>query len=123
MKIITTTNAPAAVGPYSTAIEVNGFVFCSGQIGIDPSTGNLVDGLEAQAHQVMNNIKAVVESTGVTVEQIIKTTIFVTNMADYAKVNEIYAQHLGEHKPARSTVAVAALPKGALIEIEVIVEK
>lgn len=123
MKYVSTKNAPAAIGPYSQAIEANGFVFCSGQIGIDPKTGNLAEGLENQTKQIIKNIEAVLKEAGLNLECIVKTTIFLTNINDFAKVNEIYGSFFTNHKPARSTIAVAALPKGALIEIEAIALK
>ncbi len=120
MKTVFTKNAPAVVGPYSQAIETNGILFCAGQIGIDPKTNNLVEGIENQTHQVMKNIQSVLEAGGATLNQVVKTTIFLANMADYVKVNELYGTYFTQTKPARSTVAVAKLPKDALIEIEVI---
>ncbi len=120
MKIIHTKKAPAVVGPYSQAIEANGFLFCAGQIGLDPLTKEMVDGIEKQTHQVMKNIAAVLEASGASWNSVVKTTIFLANMADYTKVNELYGQYFPENKPARSTVAVAELPRKALIEVEVI---
>lgn len=124
LKSISSDKAPAAVGPYSMAIEANGFIFCSGQLGLDPASGTIVEGgVEAEAHQVFANINAVLESAGVTLDNVVKATVFLQDMNDFPKVNEIYAQHFGEHKPARSTVEVAKLPKGGLVEIEVIAVK
>lgn len=120
MKIISTDKAPKAVGPYSTAIIANGFVFCAGQIGIDPTSGELLTGIENQTHQVMKNITAVLEASGSSLESAVKTTIFLADMNDYAMVNTIYGEYFTNNKPARSTVQVAKLPKNALIEIEVI---
>lgn len=120
MKTIHTDKAPKAVGPYSQAIETNGFVFCSGQIGIDPKSGELVEGLEAQVHQVIKNMQAVVEAANSDFNHIVKTTIFVKDMATYAKVNEIYGSYFPDHKPARATIEVSNLPKNALVEIEAI---
>lgn len=120
MKTIHTDTAPKVVGPYSQAIEANGFIFCAGQIGIDPNTNNLYEGLETQIRQVMKNIQTVLEAAGTDLNHVVKTTIFVANMDDYAKVNEIYGQYFPDNKPARSTIGVAALPKGALVEIEAI---
>ena len=122
MKYIHTNNAPKAVGPYSQAIVSNGFVFCSGQIGLDPKTQLLVDGIEAQTHQVLKNVEAVLKEAGTDLSSVIKTTIFGVDMGDFAKVNEIYGQYFSDHKPARATVAVASLPKGAIIEIEAIAQ-
>ena len=120
MKIISTNKAPAAVGPYSQAIEVNGFVFCSGQIGIDPKTGELVEGIEKQIRQVMENLQAVLDRSGSHLNQVVKTTVFIKNMADYSIFNQIYGEYFKNHKPARATVEVSNLPKGALVEIEII---
>ena len=120
MKYIHTDNAPKAVGPYSQAIAVNGFIYCAGQIGLDPETNELVEGLEKQTHQIFANIKAVVEEAGSDLDHVVKTTIFLKDIADYGKVNELYGTYFLTHKPARSAVAVAAIPKNALIEIEVI---
>jgi 2-iminobutanoate/2-iminopropanoate deaminase len=124
MNIIQTDKAPAAIGPYSQAIEAdNGMVFCSGQIGIDPATGDMQKGLEEQARQILRNIEGVLEAANVSKDHVVKTTVFVVDMNDFARVNELYAQFFGDHKPARSTVGVAALPKGALLEIEVLAVK
>jgi len=120
MKYIHTNNAPEAIGPYSQAIVVNGFVFCSGQIALDPTSGELVEGLENQTHQVLKNVQAVLQEAGSDLEHIVKTTIFITSMNDFGKVNEIYGQYFSKHKPARATVEASALPKGALIEIEAV---
>ena len=123
-KIISTPNAPAAIGPYSQAIEVNGFLFTSGVIPIVPSTGELVDGgIEVQAEQAIGNLTALIEAAGAKIENTIKTTVFIKNMEDFAKVNEIYAKYFTTDFPARSCVEVARLPKDVLIEIEAIVEK
>ncbi len=116
-------NVPAAVGPYSQAVRVGGFLFCSGQIPINPATGKIeATDVEAQARQVLANIQALLHSQGATLQQVVKSTVFLTSMADFPKVNPIYEAAFDGHKPARSTVAVAGLPLGALIEIEVIVE-
>jgi len=120
MKIIYTKNAPGHVGPYSQAIIVNDFVFCAGQIGINPETGNLADGMENQIRQIMENIKAVLKAAGSDFSHIVKTTIFMTNINDFPIANKIYGEYFTEHKPARSTVEVSKLPKDALVEIEVI---
>ena len=120
-KVIDTKNAPAAVGPYSQAIEANGFLFCSGQIAIDPSTNQVLQaGVPEQTQQVMKNISAVLEAAGLGFDNVIKTTIFLTNMNDFPTVNEIYAKSFKSTLPARSTVAVVGLPKGVQVEIEVI---
>ena len=112
---------PAAVGPYSQAVESSPFLFCSGQIPIDPATGKIEAGdIEGQTRQVLANISALLTSQGRTLSDVIKATVFLTDMADFPKVNPLYAEAFGSHKPARSTVQVAGLPLGALIEIEVI---
>lgn len=111
--------APAAIGPYSHAAEVDGLLFCSGQVPLDPETMVLVEGgIEAQTRQVLANLKAVLSARNTDLSQVVKTTIFLTEMADFPIVNEIYAEAFGEHKPARATVQVAGLPLGALVEIE-----
>lgn len=123
-KIISTPKAPAAIGPYSQAIEVNGLLFTSGVIPIVPATGELaVGGIEAQAEQAIGNLAALIEAAGAKIENTIKTTVFIKNMDDFAKVNEIYAKYFTTDFPARSCVEVARLPKDVLIEIEAIVEK
>lgn len=123
MNIIHTEKAPAVVGPYSQAIEVNGFIFCSGQIGVEPQSNNLKETLEEQSKQIFANIDTVLAQAGVTKKNIVKTVIFITNMGEYVKVNDLYATWLEDHRPARSTVEVSSLPKGALIEIEVVAVK
>lgn len=124
MKSIQTDKAPAAIGPYSQAIEVGNLVFCSGQIPIDPATGEFVEGgIEAQAHQSLTNVRNLLEAAGTSINKVVKTTVFLADMADFATVNGIYAQYFSEPYPARSAVAVKTLPKGALIEVEVIAEK
>jgi 2-iminobutanoate/2-iminopropanoate deaminase len=120
---INTSSAPAAIGPYSQGIAADGLLFCSGQIGLDPATGNLVDGLEAQTERVLANIAAILGAAGLSMADVVKTTIFLTDMADFATVNGIYAKHMPAPPPARSTVTVSALPKGARIEIEAIARK
>jgi 2-iminobutanoate/2-iminopropanoate deaminase len=120
-KIIATTDAPAAVGPYSQAIRIGNFVFCSGQIPLDPKSGQIVQGaIEAQTRRVMENITAVLRAEGLGFENIVKTTIFLTNLNDFQTVNELYGSYFKSDPPARSTVQVSALPKGANVEIEVI---
>lgn len=120
-QIIATTAAPAAVGPYSQAVRVGNFLFCSGQIPLDPATQQMETGdISAQAKRVMSNIGALLESQGLTFDNVVKTTIFLTDMNDFAKVNEIYGASFKTDPPARSTVAVSALPKGANVEVEVI---
>lgn len=116
-------NVPAAVGPYSQAVRSGNLLFCSGQIPINPVTGKIeAEDVEGQAKQVLSNIQALLQSQGSDVSRVIKATVFLKDMADFPKVNPIYEAAFGGHKPARSTVAVAGLPLGALIEIEVIVE-
>ena len=123
-KIIYSEKAPKPIGPYSQAVEVGNLVFLSGQIGIDPNTGNIVaGGVAAETRQVMANIRAVLEKANLTFANIIKTTIFLANLADFTEVNQIYAEYFTKDFPARSTVEVKALPKGVKIEIEAIAEK
>ncbi|MBQ3372517.1 MAG: RidA family protein [Oscillospiraceae bacterium] len=122
MKTVATKNAPAAIGPYSQAQIVNGLVYTSGQIGIDPAAGALVEGLEAQANQVFKNLSELLKAAGSDMSKVIKTTVFIKDMNDFGKVNEIYAKYFTEPFPARSCVEVARLPKDALVECEVIAE-
>jgi 2-iminobutanoate/2-iminopropanoate deaminase len=118
---IRTAAAPKAIGPYEQAIRANGFVYTAGQIALDPKTGNLVEGgIEVQTCRVLENLKAVLETAGSSMDRVVKATVFLKNMADFSKVNEIYAEYLGTSKPARSTVAVAELPREALIEIDLV---
>lgn len=120
-KVIATTNAPAAIGPYSQAIEVNGFVYVSGQIPVDPSTGEFVPGgIKEQTEQSFKNIKAIFAEAGLTTANIVKTTVLLADIADFVAMNEVYASQFEGAFPARSAFAVKALPKGALVEIEVI---
>jgi len=117
-------NAPSAIGPYSQAVEANGFVFLSGQIPLDPGSGTIVPGgIEAQTKQVLENIKAVLAHAGLTFSNVVKTTIFMTDLAHFQIVNGLYENAFRDAKPARSTVQVAALPKGAMIEIEVVANR
>ena len=121
LQSILTDTAPAAIGPYSQAIVAGNLLFCSGQIPLDPGTGNLVDGgIREQTEQVMSNIFAMLNAAGVGFDNVIKATIFLVDMNDFAVVNEVYGGCFSTHKPARSTVAVKALPRGALVEIEII---
>jgi 2-iminobutanoate/2-iminopropanoate deaminase len=116
-------NVPSAVGPYSQAVRVGNLLFCSGQIPINPASGKIeAMDVEGQARQVLTNIQALLASQNLNLSQVAKATVFLQEMADFPKINPIYAEAFGDHKPARSTVAVAGLPLGALIEIEVIVE-
>jgi 2-iminobutanoate/2-iminopropanoate deaminase len=120
-EIIHTDSAPAAIGPYSQGVRAGGFIFCSGQIPIDPASGEVVSGgIIPQAEQVMRNIEALLTAAGTGCNAVVKTTIFLTNLADFAQVNEIYGRYFPVAPPARSTVQVAALPKGVDIEIEVV---
>jgi 2-iminobutanoate/2-iminopropanoate deaminase len=120
-KIHQSENAPKPLGPYSQAAEANGFVFLAGQIPIDPKTDQVVTGdIEKQTVQVMENIKAVLMTSGLNFNNVVKTTIFLTNLADFNKVNAIYGKYINEMPPARSTIQVAALPKGVNVEIEMI---
>jgi len=120
---ISTTGAPAAIGPYSQAIGTEGFVFCSGQLGLDPATGELPDGVEAQADRSLRNLAAVLDAAGLTLADVVKTTVFLVDMGDFAAVNAVYGSHMPDPPPARSTVAVAALPKGGRVEIEAIARR
>lgn len=122
--IIRTEKAPKPVGPYSQAIEAGGFVFCSGQIAIDPKTDQVFTGpIEEQTKQVIENIQGVLAAAGMTLNNVIKTTMYLTNMNDFTVVNEIYARYFVEQPPARTTIAVSALPKGVNVEIEVIAKR
>ncbi|MFZ2642058.1 MAG: RidA family protein [Verrucomicrobiia bacterium] len=120
-QIVATDKAPKAVGPYSQAVRAGEFLFCAGQIPLDPATGQLVPGgIQEQTARVLENIKAVLASQGIGLEHVVKTTVFMTHLADFAAMNEVYAKSFPTNPPARSTVQVAALPKGAQVEIEVI---
>ncbi|MBD8034996.1 MULTISPECIES: RidA family protein [Solibacillus] len=120
MKTVSTTNAPAAIGPYAQGIVVNNMFYSSGQIPLTAS-GELVDGdIEVQTHQVFENLKAVLAAAGSSLDQVVKTTVFMKDMNDFATMNDVYASHFGDHKPARSAVEVARLPKDVSVEIEVI---
>lgn len=124
MKVIATKNAPAAVGPYSQAIDCGDTVYCSGQIPLDPQTGAVVEGgLEAQAHQMFRNVKAVLAEAGLGLENVVKTTVFMTDLGQFGALNAIYAEYFAEPYPARSCVEVSALPKGVLVECEVIAHR
>ena len=122
-KIIQTQKAPAAIGPYSQAVMTGEMLFTSGQLGIDPVTNALPEGVEAQTRQSLQNIWAILEAAALDITDVIKTVVFIRNMADFSAVNEIYASFFGDHKPARSCVEVSQLPKGGLIEIEVVARK
>lgn len=124
MKQIITDKAPSAIGPYSQAIEAGGMIFCSGQIPIDPSTGSFVEGgIKEQTHRVLTNVSEVLKAAGTDLTHVVKTTVYLSDMADFAAMNEIYAQFFSSPFPARSAVAVRELPKGALVEIEVLAVK
>jgi 2-iminobutanoate/2-iminopropanoate deaminase len=114
-----TPSAPEAMGPYSVAVRAGEWIICSGQLGLDPGTGKLADGVEAQARQALANIAAVLGDCGASLTDVAKSLVFVTDLGDFAKVNAVYAEAFGSHRPARSTVQVAALPAGAQVEIEV----
>jgi len=120
VEVVQTDNAPQAIGPYSQAMKVGDFIFTSGQIALTPSGEMVQDDIELQTEQVMKNLQAVLEAAGSSLKNVVKTTIFLANMDDFAKVNSIYEKWFDGHKPARSTVAVKTLPKNALVEIECI---
>ena len=120
---ISTGGAPAAIGPYSQAIAIEGLLFCSGQLGLDPASGNLADGVEAQAERALLNLRAVLDAAGLTFADVVKTTIFLADMGDFGVVNAVYGRFMPDPPPARSTVGVAALPKGGLVEIEAIARR
>ena len=120
-KVISTTNAPSAIGPYSQAIQVGNIIYTSGQIPIDPATGSFVEGgIKEQTRQSLLNVKAILEEVGLTMGNVVKTTVFMADMNDFADMNAVYAEFFTEPYPARSAVAVKTLPKGALVEIEVV---
>jgi 2-iminobutanoate/2-iminopropanoate deaminase len=120
---VVTTSAPAALGPYSQAIEIDGFVFCSGQLGIDPATGKLVDGIEAQAERALLNLEGVLGAVGLDFGDVVKVTVFITDMANFAAMNAVYARHVVAPAPARSTVEISAIALSALVEIEAIARR
>jgi 2-iminobutanoate/2-iminopropanoate deaminase len=121
IKLVSTPHAPGAIGPYSQAIMASGFLYTAGQIALDPATGQVVaGGIREQTTQVMANLKGVLEAAGLGFSQVVKTTVFLLDMADFADMNEVYAQAFGNHKPARSTVAVSGLPRGVRVEIELV---
>ena len=123
MKTISTKKAPAAIGPYSQAIQVGNLVYISGQIPIDPTTGTFVEGgIKEQTRQSLTNVKAILEEAGLSMSNVVKTTVFMADMGDFADMNSVYAEFFTEPYPARSAVAVKTLPKGALVEIEVVAE-
>ena len=120
---ISTGGAPGAIGPYSQAIRSGDMVFCSGQLGIEPVSGELVEGVEAQAERALRNLQSVLDAAGLGFDDVVKTTIFLADIGDFAAVNAVYARFMPDPPPARSTVQVAALPKGGLVEIEAIARR
>ena len=120
MKAISTEKAPAAIGPYSQAIEATGFVYASGQLPIDPATGEFPEGIKAQTRQSLTNAKAILEAAGLSMKNVVKTTVLLSDIADFGAMNEVYAEFFSEPFPARSAFAVKSVPKGALVEIECI---
>ncbi len=119
-EVISTTAAPGAIGPYSQAIKVGNMLYCSGQIPVDPATGTVPEGIKAQTAQSLANVKAILAASGASIENVVKTTVFLADMSLFADMNEVYAQNFTEPFPARSAVAVRELPKQVLVEIEVI---
>jgi 2-iminobutanoate/2-iminopropanoate deaminase len=123
-KVIASSEAPAAVGPYSQAIATGNFLFCAGQIPLDPATGNLIEGdVKAQTERVLENLGGVLRANGMTYSDVVKTTVFLTDLANFAQMNEVYARYFTEPFPARSTIQISALPKGAQVEIEAIASR
>lgn len=123
-KVISSTKAPAAIGPYSQAIEANGLIFCSGQLPIDPVTGNIVSGgIKEQTKQALSNVKAILEEAGLSIHAVVKTMVLLSDINDFAAMNEVYAEVFEAPFPARSAFAVKDLPKGALVEIEVVASR
>jgi 2-iminobutanoate/2-iminopropanoate deaminase len=120
---VQTNGAPAAIGPYSQAIRSGDLVFCSGQLGIDPATGELADGVEAQVERSLRNLEAVLDAAGLSIGDVVKTTIFLADIGDFAAVNAVYATFMPDPPPARSTIGVGALPKGGLVEIEAVARR
>jgi 2-iminobutanoate/2-iminopropanoate deaminase len=120
-KIVNTNEAPAAVGPYSQAVRAGGFLFCAGQIPLDPKTGSIVGSdIKTQTEQVLKNIEAILKAEGLSFDNVVKTTVFMVDLSEFAQMNEVYAKYFRPPYPARSTIQVAALPRGAKIEIEVV---
>lgn len=121
VQVITSKKAPDAIGPYSQAIATNGFIYTSGQIALNPDSGNLIEGsIKEQTRQVLENLTAVLESAGSNLNKVVKTTVFMQDLAQFADMNEVYAEYFSSHKPARSTVQVAKLPRNAMVEIEAV---
>ena len=123
MKAISTKNAPAAIGPYSQGVEMNGFVYASGQLPIDPATGKFPEGIKAQTRQALLNAQAILKEAGLSLSDVVKTTVLLSDIADFGEMNEVYAEFFSEPYPARSAFAVKSVPKGALVEIECIAAK
>jgi 2-iminobutanoate/2-iminopropanoate deaminase len=121
LDLVSTVGAPKAIGPYSQAVCANGFIFTAGQVALDPSTGELVSGgITEQTTRALDNLRAILTAAGSSLSDVVKTTVFLVDMADFTAMNEVYGRAFGTHRPARSTVAVAALPRGARVEIDVI---
>lgn len=121
MDFVATQDAPKAIGPYSQAVKANGFVFTSGQIALDPASGNLVEGtFEDQVHRVFRNLEAVLREAGSGFDRVVKATVYLSDMANFVALNGIYAEYFGAHKPARTTIAASGLPKSALVEIDLV---
>lgn len=120
---IETSQAPAAIGPYAQAVLVDGWVYCSGQLGIEPATGALVGDAVGEARQALSNLRAVLTAAGCTLSDVVKTTVYVTNLADFSAVNAVYAEAFADHRPARACVQVAALPKGGKVEIDAVARR
>ena len=121
MDYVATPDAPKAIGPYSQAVKANGLVYTSGQISLDPATGNLVEGgFEEQVHRVFRNLEAVLREAGSSFDRVLKATVYLTDLANFQTLNTIYAEYFGEHKPSRTTVGVSQLPKGSLVEIDLV---
>jgi 2-iminobutanoate/2-iminopropanoate deaminase len=120
---VSTPGAPAAIGPYSQAIAVDGFLFCSGSLGMDPASGELLEGIEAQTERALLNLESVLDANGLSMADVVKTTVFLVDLSSFAAMNAVYGRHVADPAPARSTVGVAALPRGALVEIEAIARR
>ncbi len=120
---VSTSGAPAAIGPYSQAIASGELLFCSGSLGMDPGTGELAEGIEAQTERAFSNLESVLEANGMSMSNVVKTTVFLADLADFSAMNAVYARHAVDPAPARSTVQVAALPRGALVEIEAVAHR
>jgi 2-iminobutanoate/2-iminopropanoate deaminase len=121
MDYVATPDAPQAIGPYSQAVKANGLVYTSGQIALDPATGNLVDGsFEEQVHRVFRNLAAVLKEAGSSFDRVLKATVYVTDLGNFQTLNTIYAEYFGDHKPARTTIQASALPKGGAVEIDLV---